>query len=375
MQVSREAYRATAIVLGLVASVTIGHGTPAAAEEDPAVDSAAALEDGILALRIQAAYDSALLLARDLLAKRRADPGAQPYEVGDAERLVATLERVVGLSREEQQKLADADFSTIRIEKLCSEMNFLEASAAAQEQLTLRRELLGVEHPDVATSLDHLACVLHDGHGAGQDIRYGDLNPESMLREALGMRRALLEPQHPDIATSADHVASLLADRGDYSAETEELYREALAIRRQTGIPPSDLIESINDLLILLVEQGKPNTDHEIDALAREAKKLVRSSKAPMRCHVYIEPERTSMPEREYPPDALRGNREGTVHVAALVGKDGKVKYAAVTMGVHESLNRDAVDVVKRCRFKPGRCDGRPVAIWYPDIPMEYMIH
>ena len=375
MQVSREAYRATAIDLGLVAGVTIGLCTPVAAEEDPAVDSAAALEDGILALRIEAKYDSALLLARDLLAERRADPGAQPYEVGDAERLVATLERVVGLSREEQQKLADADFSTIRIEKLCSEMNFLEAAAAAQEQLTLRREVLGAEHPDVATSLDKLACVLHDGHGAGQDIRYGDMNPESMLREALDMRRKLLEPQHPDIASSAAHLASLLADRGNYAAETEKLYREALAIRRQAGIPESDLLESMNDLLILLVEQGGPNTDREIDALAREAKKLVRSSKALIRCHVYSEPQQISRPERDYPQDALRGNREGTVHVAALVGKDGEVKYAAVTMGVHESLNRDAVDKVKRYRFKPGRCDGRPVTIWCPDIPMEYMIH
>lgn len=80
-------------------------------------------------------------------------------------------------------------------------------------------------------------------------------------------------------------------------------------------------------------------------------------------------------PERVYPPDAVRGRREGTVYVAALVGKDGEVKYAAVTKGVHESLNRDAVDTIKRCRFKPGRCDGRAVAIWRLDIPMEYKIH
>ncbi len=67
--------------------------------------------------------------------------------------------------------------------------------------------MLGPEHPDTATSLNNLACLLKD---------QGDLAAARPLYErALAIREKALGPEHPDTATSLNNLARLLQEQGD----------------------------------------------------------------------------------------------------------------------------------------------------------------
>ena len=85
--------------------------------------------------------------------------------------------------------------------------------------------LAGDEHPDVATSLNHLTG-LYDRQG-----RYAEADP--LYERALAIwEKVLLGPGHPDVATSLNNLAGLYDRQGRY-AEAEPLYERALAIREK----------------------------------------------------------------------------------------------------------------------------------------------
>lgn len=66
-----------------------------------------------------------------------------------------------------------------------------------------------------------------------------------------------------------------------------------------------------------------------------------------------------------YPAGALRNGDEGTVILAFLVGKDGRVASARIerTSG-HRDLDRAALNGLSMCAFKPGTVDGVAYESW-----------
>ncbi len=66
-----------------------------------------------------------------------------------------------------------------------------------------------------------------------------------------------------------------------------------------------------------------------------------------------------------YPAGALRNGDEGTVTLAFLVGKDGRVASAKIerTSG-HRDLDRAALQGLAMCAFKPGTIDGVAQESW-----------
>jgi serine/threonine-protein kinase len=134
------------------------------------------------------------------------------------------------------------------------------AQPLLEEALKIRRQTLGDEHTDVATSLDHLAEVARQ--------KGGYPSSESLFREALAMRRKLLGPEHEDVAESLNNLGSLLVDRGNL-IEAEGLLWEALAMRlKLLGEEHADVAVSLNSLGRLMSEMGK----------FREAKSLCRQA-------------------------------------------------------------------------------------------------
>ena len=67
----------------------------------------------------------------------------------------------------------------------------------------------------------------------------------------------------------------------------------------------------------------------------------------------------------DYPKAALRNGDAGTVLLAFLIGKDGRVASAKVeqSSGFRE-LDRAALNGLSLCRFKPGTVDGVPYESW-----------
>ncbi|HEU0178664.1 MAG TPA: serine/threonine-protein kinase [Blastocatellia bacterium] len=139
------------------------------------------------------------------------------------------------------------------------------AQPLMEEALKLRRQALGNESPDVATSLNHLGEV---GRLKGDYAR-----SEPLFREALAMRRKLLGDESKDVAESLHKMGVLLVDRGSFG-EAESLLREALALRRKLfGDETAEVADSLHSLGRLMWRTGKL---HEAELLYRQALNLRR---------------------------------------------------------------------------------------------------
>lgn len=145
--------------------------------------------------------------------------------------------------------------------------NYAEAERLAREALTIRRDLFGEDHEEVAESLTSLAAIL----SAGRDPAAAD----SLAREALRIRRAELGPMHPDIAETLNVLARTLEINGEYE-EAELLFQEALAMRRSTlGEGHAEVASSLNNLGSLATNRGNFT---DADSLYREALAIRRAT-------------------------------------------------------------------------------------------------
>lgn len=94
-----------------------------------------------------------------------------------------------------------------------------QSHALLNEALSMRIDIFGENHPEVAESKNDLGVVL--GKLGNYDTA------EKYIREALEMRRSTLGTTHADVVGSITDLANILHSKGDYD-EAEELYREAL---------------------------------------------------------------------------------------------------------------------------------------------------
>jgi len=123
------------------------------------------------------------------------------------------------------------------------------ATAPQERALAIRREELGVDHPDTLLSLDGLGDLLRE------QGRLGDAEP--ILRDVLARRRRLLAVDDVSLVTSVNNLGALLHAKGE-RAEAELLLREALASRLRTL--PSDhstVLAGQNNLGVLLHAQNR----------------------------------------------------------------------------------------------------------------------
>jgi TonB family protein len=79
-------------------------------------------------------------------------------------------------------------------------------------------------------------------------------------------------------------------------------------------------------------------------------------------------------PAPVYPELARMAQIEGTVHVRALVGKDGKVKEAFVLNPGNDLLDRAALEAVASYVFLPAMQNQRPVVFWVT-IPFRFVLN
>nr|NCR60363.1 CHAT domain-containing protein [Microcystis aeruginosa LL13-06] len=124
---------------------------------------------------------------------------------------------------------------------------YSEAEPLYKEALAIRKQQLGDNHPDTATSLNNLAA-LYESQG-----RYSEAEP--LYKQALAIIKQQLGDNHPDTATSLNNLALLYESQGRYS-EAEPLYNRSLAIRKQQlGDNHPDTATSLNNLAALYQSQ------------------------------------------------------------------------------------------------------------------------
>ncbi len=118
-----------------------------------------------------------------------------------------------------------------------------------QQALELRRQLLGEEHLDYATSLNNVAAIYQ------QEGQYDEA--EVFYRQALAIREEALDPTHPHVAASLNNLALLYIDQGRYT-EAEALLRHAWTIREQTlGPTHPNVAATLSDLANIYRTQGR----------------------------------------------------------------------------------------------------------------------
>jgi TonB family protein len=67
--------------------------------------------------------------------------------------------------------------------------------------------------------------------------------------------------------------------------------------------------------------------------------------------------------EPVYSEEARKARYEGTVVLEALVRKDGKVDVVHLLRSLGFGLDQNAIEALKRWRFRPGTKNGMPVDV------------
>jgi len=129
-------------------------------------------------------------------------------------------------------------------------VGLLEAATAPQEEaLTIRRGVLGDDHPDTLISITLMGALLHAQGNLTDAERY--------LREAVDGRRRVFGDDHAETLNALNEMGLLLQEQGNL-AEAETYYREALEKeRRVLGDEHPNTLSSIENMGFLLQAQGR----------------------------------------------------------------------------------------------------------------------
>ncbi len=132
--------------------------------------------------------------------------------------------------------------------QLYNQGKYREAIAIAQRSLSIYEKTLGVNHPDIANSLNNLA-TFYQSQG-----NYPAAEP--LYKRSLAIYEKALGAEHPSVATSLNNLAGLYQAQGNYPS-AEPLYKRSLAIREKAlGDDHPDVATSFNNLAALYRSQG-----------------------------------------------------------------------------------------------------------------------
>jgi tetratricopeptide (TPR) repeat protein len=126
----------------------------------------------------------------------------------------------------------DAETLDARLSKLYQQRRYSDAIPLAEHILLIREKTFGLDHAEVATSLNRLAFLY------AIEGRYSDAEP--LYKRALAISENTLGPDHPHVATSLYYIAQLYENQGR-DEDAEPLYtgdRWPLAKKPSVPITP-----------------------------------------------------------------------------------------------------------------------------------------
>ena len=126
---------------------------------------------------------------------------------------------------------------------------YSEAIKVAKEALQLAETIFDPDHPNVATSLYHLAGLYK--------VTGDYANAEPLLKRSLAIREKVLGPDHLDVGTCLNLLATLYQGIGDYANAEPLLMRSVEIAEKAFGPDNPDVATSLNNLALLYQTQGK----------------------------------------------------------------------------------------------------------------------
>src|SRR5581483_702696 len=140
----------------------------------------------------------------------------------------------------------------------------------AKRALSIREELLGADHPDVAISLNYLGLLYYE------QGKY--MQAEPLFQRALRIQEQAFGPHHPNVTTSLKNLAFLYHAQSKYD-QAESLCQRAVQIREQAlGPEHPDTARALNNLAIICHAQGKYEQE---EALFQQATHLLEQALGP----------------------------------------------------------------------------------------------
>jgi tetratricopeptide (TPR) repeat protein len=149
--------------------------------------------------------------------------------------------------------IVDGAMSASLLERIgrCQESlgQYAPAETAHRKASSLRKQVLGPEHPATLASMSNLALML-DRRGKYEEA-------EAMNRQELECTKKVLGTEHPDTLTSMSNLAWVLSRQGKYE-EAEAMNRQTLAQREKVLRPEHpDTLTSVYCLAHLLAKQRR----------------------------------------------------------------------------------------------------------------------
>ena len=124
-----------------------------------------------------------------------------------------------------------------------------EAQPLGERILEIRERILGLEHPDVAETLNNLA-ILYASRG-------DHAKAELLYQRALTIREKVFGPQHPAVALTLNNLASLYANIKDKNEKIVSYFERALAILEKALEPQHFFIaQTLSNLAEVYRERG-----------------------------------------------------------------------------------------------------------------------
>ena len=183
------------------------------------------LTEQIRELRGRGEYEEAIVTAGQLV--DAVGQGTEAWDtalwVEDARQLLETVRSAAGLPPERRRILARADSLEAAVWRLGRQERTEEAIAASEKALALYQDVLGPDHPELASMLDSQA---------NRKASLGDLSgAERHHLAAIDVaRRARRGPASYHVGLLLNSYALFLVDSLDQTAKAEAVYREALKL-------------------------------------------------------------------------------------------------------------------------------------------------
>jgi tetratricopeptide (TPR) repeat protein len=185
---------------------------------------------------------------QEVLAVRQQVDGTDHWRVTDARLALSDTEQRSRRTAEQRGQLRRTAELSQRIDRLFRSGKHRDLLPLAQQELALRAQVLGEQHPSYANSLDRLASSYYE---------IGDYaKAETHFQKCLVLRKQVLGEEHPDYAQSLSNVAAMYSKMGVY-AKAEALYLQAVALRKKLlGEKHPAYASSLNSLALLYTKMG-----------------------------------------------------------------------------------------------------------------------
>jgi tetratricopeptide (TPR) repeat protein len=156
--------------------------------------------------------------------------GKENWRASDIQRTLNFSKQFQGLTPQQRDRLRAGDQLDQKVADLFRRDRYADAIEPAGDAVALYKEVLGPKHLKYADAVRRLG-IAHNERGALNEA-------EPLLREALAIHEAILGISHPESATTMNHLAGLYEFAGK-TAKAQRMYRQVqIAIRDSVGGRP-----------------------------------------------------------------------------------------------------------------------------------------